>query len=766
MEDKTKGQSMGGSDELRKQDMKNKLRSDRNSSELAARILELLNKSGEKINVIREILLLIKKFTGFEAVGIRLKEEEDYPYYETNGFPQDFVEAERYLCARNQTGNVIRDSNGNIYLECMCGNIINKRVDSSLPFFTKAGSFWSNCTTELLASTSEKERQTRTRNRCNGEGYESVALIPLRSNSKTIGLLQFNDKRKEMFTLEMIEFFEKIGASIGIALARKQMEEALKKSHDELEIQVKERTASLQQEIAKHKKADEELVKLYAAIRQSSSAIVITDVSGNIEYVNPKFTKLTGYSSEEVMGKNPRILKSGETLPEEYKQLWGAITSYKEWRGEFHNKKKNGRLYWEDASISAVKNSEGVITNFIKVAEDITEHKKLEEHLLQSQKLDAVGTLAGGIAHDFNNLLTPIKGYAELSMTSIDKKNPIYDDLNEICLIADKAADLTQQLMLFSRKQPVRYITLNLNKIIEKMSKMLRRIIGENIEIKINLQPDIWNVNADESRIEQVVMNLTVNARDAMPKGGTITVKTENITLTEEYSKNIPLSYPGRFVKLSIQDNGIGMTNEVVQRIFEPFFTTKSVGKGTGLGLFVVYGIVKQYNGWINVYSEPDKGTIFKIYLPVSLEKKETIIQEKVKYDDVKGHGERILVVEDEKGIRDFINKALSMNGYVVFLAGNVKEAIEIYEKEKGKIHLIISDVVLPDKTGIELVNQFFIDNPKLKVIFSSGYLDDKSQWEMIQKKGYKFLQKPYELKELLSAIIDTLGKDKNLAEF
>lgn len=413
-----------------------------------------------------------------------------------------------------------------------------------------------------------------------------------------------------------------------------------------------------------------------------------------------------------------------------------------------------------------IKNERNEVIGVTIFAKDITDRKKLEEEkiqaqLRQSQKMESIGTLAGGIVHDFNNLLTPIKGYAELAMTDMDKTNPIYDDLNEISSVADKAASLTQQLMLFSRNQPVCVINLNLNKIIEKMSKMLKRIIGEDIEIKIDLSPDLWNINADESRIEQIIMNLTVNAHDAMPNGGTLTVKTENVTLGEEQYIDIPESYPGRFVRLSIQDNGKGMSNEVVQRIFEPFFTTKGIGKGTGLGLSVAYGIVKQHNGWINVYSEQGKGTIFKIHLPAVLDKKETVIQKEVKYRDVTGHGERILVVEDEQAIRDFISKVLLKNGYVAFLTGNVKEALEIYKKEKGKFHLIISDVVLPDKTGIELVKQILLDNPKQKVIFSSGYLDDKSQWEMIQQKGFKFLQKPYELNELLSAIKEVLDKDK-----
>ena len=255
-------------------------------------------------------------------------------------------------------------------------------------------------------------------------------------------------------------------------------------------------------------------------------------------------------------------------------------------------------------------------------------------------------------------------------------------------------------------------------------------------------------------------MNLTINGRDAMKKGGILTIKTENVVINEEYAMNIAESYPGKFVKLSIQDDGEGMSKEVLQHVFEPYFTTKGLGKGTGLGLSVVYGIVKQHNGWINVYSEPGKGTMFTIYLPSSsAEKKGEIIKEKYSSDDLTGHGERILVVEDEVAIRKYSSRVLLNNGYTVFLAGDVKEAVEIFEKEKDHIDMVLSDVVLPDGTGIDLVNQILLVKPELKIILCSGYLDDRSQQQLINGKGHKFLHKPFKLNELLVAVKETLAE-------
>ncbi len=504
-------------------------------------------------------------------------------------------------------------------------------------------------------------------------------------------------------------------------------------------------------DITDHKQMDMELRKLSLAVEQSPVSIVITDTEGNIEYINPKFTEITGYTYKEIIGKNPRILKSGEHPLEFYKELWDTITSGNEWRGELYNKKKNGELYWEHASISPIKDEEGVIAHFLGVKEDITERKRLEKQLVQSQKMEAIGTLAGGVAHDFNNLLSVIIGYSDFLLTKLDEEDHIAKHIEEIRKAGRRAATLTHQLLAFSRRQALQPILLDLNSVVTEMEKMLQRLIGEDIELITDFEPELRQVKADHGQVEQIIMNLAVNARDAMSYGGKLTIKTENVTIDENYCKIYPYTRPGNFVCLSITDTGIGMDKETISHIFEPFFTTKEVG--TGLGLSVIYGIVKQHDGWINVYSEPGQGSSFKVYLQaLSVEEKKEA-EEKISVQELQGRGERILLVEDDQMLLEFTAGALRENGYKVFTAKTVKEALDLFAREKGDFCLVFSDVVLPDKTGIELIDHLLWKKPELKVLLTSGYLDRKSQWTKIQERGYNFVQKPFTLTDLLQSL-------------
>ncbi len=508
-------------------------------------------------------------------------------------------------------------------------------------------------------------------------------------------------------------------------------------------------------DITDHKQMDEELRKLSLAVEQSPVSIVITDIKGNIEYVNPKFTELTGYTYNEVIGKNPRILKSGEYAPKFYKELWDTITSGKEWRGELHNKKKNGELYWEHASISPIKDKEGVITHYLGVMEDITEIKHLEMQLIQAQKMEAIGTLAGGVAHDFNNLLTVVIGYSDLMLSKLDKQNEMYGLIDQIRKAGRRAASVAQQLLAFSRKQTLKPQVLELNTVIAEMEKMLRRLIGEDIELITVYEPDLKYVKADQGQVEQVLMNLVVNARAAMVDGGRLALKTEDVTIDEQFCKLNSEARPGNFVCFSVEDSGIGMDKETISHIFEPFFTTKEVG--TGLGLSVIYGIVKQHEGWINVYSEPGQGSTFKVYFPVISVKEDKKDEEKISIEELRGSGERVLLVEDDDLLIEYAKGALSNSGYKVFEVKNAKEALDIFEKEEGNFDIVFSDVVLPDKNGVELVEMLVSHKPGIKVLLSSGYLDYKSQWAKIQEKGFTFMQKPYTMAELLKAIKDVI---------
>jgi PAS domain S-box-containing protein len=385
----------------------------------------------------------------------------------------------------------------------------------------------------------------------------------------------------------------------------------------------------------------------------------------------------------------------------------------------------------------------------------IQELSETQDQLLQAQKMEAVGRLAGGVAHDFNNLLTAISGYAELLACDASLGEKTQSDVAQIRRAADQAAALTKQLLAFSRRQPLQPVAIDLNRVVSDMNAMLRRLIGEDIVLETALDESACQTKVDPGQVEQVIINLVVNARDAMPEGGRLTITTHNVTLDSLACATIHDARPGRFACISIEDTGSGIERDVIDQIFEPFFSTKGPTKGTGLGLAVVYGIIRQHGGWINVYSEPGQGTAFKVYLPS--------VSPEARQDDgdavdaiapaTHGVGQRILLVEDEDAVRELAARALTEGGYVVFEAAAADEALEIFEREGGRFDLVFSDVVLPDRSGIRLIEDLLGLRPDLQVLVSSGYTDQKSQWPVIQEKGYRFLQKPYSLVDLLGTV-------------
>ena len=424
----------------------------------------------------------------------------------------------------------------------------------------------------------------------------------------------------------------------------------------------------------------------------------------------------------------------------------GAINIYVK---EGHQRNRN-----EQEFLMAVANTLSGIIQRKRIEE---EREKTQVQLLQSQKMEAVGSLAGGVAHDFNNILTVIQGYTEMALMDMSKNDPLFNHMENIFQASQRAADLTRQLLIFGRKQHIKFSDLDINRTVTDLLKMLKRLIGEDITITTNLASDGWGVKADNSNMEQVIMNLVVNARDAMPKGGEVTIKTENVTINQDYCRINTEATPGQFVRLSITDNGIGMDKEIIKRLFEPFFSTKEISKGGGLGLSVVYGIVKQHQGWINVYSEPGHGTIFTIYLPAATGQLEKKTEKSIIIDTPEGNGERILLVEDEASVREMGRAVLEKHNYVVFAAATAREAKQLYEQEKGKFHLIFSDTILPDSNGLELVNQLRVYNPEMPVLMCSGYSNEKVQKAMMQDKQMPFLQKPYSIMDMLKIVKETI---------
>jgi len=512
-------------------------------------------------------------------------------------------------------------------------------------------------------------------------------------------------------------------------------------------------------DITEHKRAQAERERLMTAIEQTGEVVVITDSKGIIQYVNPAFEKVTGYSRRESIGKTPRILKSRKQDEAFYRDLWETITAGLVWTGRMVNKRKDGALYTEESTISPVKDRDGRICNFVAVKRDITEHLRiseeqasLKEQLQQAQRLESVGRLAGGVAHDFNNMLSVILGYGEILLQQLRPGDPMRDDVKEIVEAGKRSTALTRQLLAFSRKQTLQPEVLNLNDVVRNLEKMLRRLIGENIELETALSDEIGRVMADPSQIEQVIMNLSVNARDAMPEGGRLLFETANVELDETYAKNHAGVNPGKHVMLAVTDTGCGMDKETLSKIFEPFFSTKEKGIGTGLGLATVYGIVKQSGGNIWAYSEPGRGTTFKIYLPQTEAKQEPETGA-VEKDTAHSGGEHILVVEDEDSLRKMTERAISRLGYKVNTAANGREALLLMEEKGLKPDLMIIDVVMPNMSGKELVNRLQKNQPDLKVLYMSGYTDNAVVHHGVLEPGTAFIQKPFTFRDLAERI-------------
>jgi nitrogen-specific signal transduction histidine kinase/ActR/RegA family two-component response regulator len=381
---------------------------------------------------------------------------------------------------------------------------------------------------------------------------------------------------------------------------------------------------------------------------------------------------------------------------------------------------------------------------FLGVTRDITERRRLEEQLRQVEEMEAIGRLSGGVAHDFNNVLTAITGCSDFLLSELDPDDPKRGEVEEIKQAADRAAALTQQLLAFSRRQLLQLQVLDLNSVVASTEKMLRRLIGEDVELAAILSPSIGRVKADPRRVEQVIMNLAVNARDAMPEGGKLTLETADVSLGADYARQHVDVLPGRYVMLAVSDTGVGMDEEIRAHLFEPFFTTKEDGKGTGLGLATVYGIVKQSSGHISVYSEPGQGTTFKIYLPRTDEAAEPIPRATVPAEIASG-SETILLVEDDDLVRKVARRVLARNGYSVLEARDGEEVNRICQRHEGPVHLLLTDVVLPGgMSGREVAVQLVECHPEAKVLYMSGYTDDAIVRHGVLEPGIAFLPKPF----------------------
>ena len=553
--------------------------------------------------------------------------------------------------------------------------------------------------------------------------------VPLRTPAAKMGVLVVqNYERENAYTESDMEFLHSIGGQIALAIERKSAEEKLRESEARSRVLIEQLPA------------------------------VLWTVDNSLHFTSAVGAGLArlGLQPNQIVGMS--LSEYFETTDQTFPPIAAHSRASKGEPVTFH-------VEWKDGSyachVEPLRDAAGEIHGAICMALDITDRKQLEEQFRQAQKMEAVGRLAGGIAHDFNNLLMVIQGYADLLADRIPSSDPLRRNAEQIQTAAQRATSLTQQLLAFSRKQMLAPKILGVHSVVADMEKILRRLIGEDIELRVSAAPDLWLVRADRSQIEQVIMNLAVNARDAMPSGGRLTIETANVELDGSFSHSPTVLAPGKYVMLAVTDNGSGMDSKTQAHIFEPFFTTKEKGKGTGLGLATVYGIVKQSGGYIWVYSEPGRGTTFKIYLPrvqgsgvVTGRDRPGEITESLRGTEV------VLLVEDEAGVRELAREYLQLSGYTVLEARDGHVALELANMHSGPIHLLMTDVVMPGISGRELAQRVLKIRPEIKILYMSGYTDQAVVHQGILESDAILLQKPFSMATLASKLREILAAE------
>ena len=565
-----------------------------------------------------------------------------------------------------------------------------------------------------------------------GDGYRNGSFIvfPLIDEEQNVvGLLSLHNKKSPPFTTQDLDLGQ-IMVYLGSEALQKQL------TADALRVN------------------EARLARLATAVEHADENVMITDTSGKIVYVNPSFTRITGYAPEEAIGENPRILQSGEQDDAFYKEMWNTLRSGSTWRGRLSNRRKDGSLILQASSITPIRDPSGNVSGYVSVNRDVTREVQVETRIAQTQKLEAIGTLAGGIAHDFNNILMAILGYSGLAMMEVSEGTPLRDKLQSIHEAGNRAAELTRQILAFSRPtQQIREIVQG-KPIVKEALKLLRASLPSTIEIRESFVSES-SVLSEPAQIHQVMMNLCTNAGFAMrDSGGVLEVGLSDVDLDAAFLRVFPGTAPGTFLRLTVRDTGVGMTREVQERIFDPFFTTRPSGEGTGMGLSVVHGIVRSHGGFITVRSEPGQGTEFAVHLPVVAN--EVVEAPGIELTSPRGI-ERILFVDDEEVQANMAREMLGMLGYRVTAVSDSRKALAMFLSAPDAYDMVVTDVTMPGMPGDALARAILQERPDLPIIFCTGYSDRISESRAKSIGGRGFLLKPYLMREIALKIREIL---------
>jgi PAS domain S-box-containing protein len=563
-------------------------------------------------------------------------------------------------------------------------------------------------------------------------GYESAVALPLVVEGRAIGALTVYANTVNSFGAIEVELLQHLAEDMSF----------------KLEVIGREET---------RRAAEAERDRLAAVVEQAGESVLITDRDGGIVYANPAFTHITGYQPAEVLSRRPDFLGGEEQSLHSAAAVEGAILRGESWAGQSRFRREDGTERDMDLSVNPRRDDSGQVIGTIVIGRDVSRERSLEAQLMQSQKLEAIGRLAGGIAHDFNNLLTAISGYAQILEAQFDSGDPRADDVAEIKRAAARATQLTAQLLAFSRRQILQPSPLDPQSVVTGIAPMLHRLIGEDVEVVVRARPGLGPVLADPSQLDQVLVNLALNARDAMPTGGRLEIEVDEVSLDEEFAAAHLGAQPGPHVVFRVKDSGTGMTQDVLAHAFEPFFTTKGLGQGTGLGLSTVLGIIEQSNGYVDVESEPGAGTTAILYLPKTSLPAEATAAEPESKPEVRGTG-TVLIVEDEGAVRALLRRILERGGYRVLAAATAEEALDVEAAHNGPIDLLFTDVILPGMSGRTLVERLAVRRPAMRVLYASGYNEDIVATRGVLEEGISYLAKPYSSDDVLRRLAELIG--------